>query len=138
MRNVLPQIDCWLTEGKQVAVATVVKVWGSAPRRPGSRMAVSSGGDVAGSVSGGCVEGAVFEVAQKVLESGQPQLAKFGVSDEDAFAVAERTGITRRRKVARPATIGKQTHRCLPGFWLSLGRRKCNFGTGKSNDAMVT
>jgi len=87
MRNVLSQIDRWLSDGKQVAVATVVKVWGSAPRRPGSRMAVSSDGEVTGSVSGGCVEGAVFEVAQKVLESGRPQLAKFGVSDEDAFAV---------------------------------------------------
>jgi len=87
MREILPQIDRWLADGKQVAVATVVKVWGSAPRRPGSRMAVSSDGEVAGSVSGGCVEGAVFEVAQEVLSSGTPRLAKFGVSDEDAFAV---------------------------------------------------
>lgn len=87
MRDLLPRIDGWLADGKQVAVATVVKVWGSAPRRPGSRMAVSSGGDVAGSVSGGCVEGSVFEVAQRVLASGEPELARFGVSDEDAFAV---------------------------------------------------
>jgi xanthine dehydrogenase accessory factor len=87
MRDVLPQIDRWLSDGQHVAVATVVKVWGSAPRRPGSRMAVSSSGDVAGSVSGGCVEGAVFEVAQRVLDSGKPELARFGVSDEDAFAV---------------------------------------------------
>lgn len=87
MRDLLPQIDRWLADGKQVAVATVVKVWGSAPRRPGSRMAVSSDGEVAGSVSGGCVEGSVFEVAQRVLDSGEPELAKFGVSDEDAFAV---------------------------------------------------
>lgn len=87
MREILPQIDRWLADGQGVAVATVVKVWGSAPRRPGSRMAVSSAGDVAGSVSGGCVEGAVFEVARRVLESGEPELAKFGVSDEDAFAV---------------------------------------------------
>ena len=87
MRDLLPQIDRWLADGKKVAVATVVKVWGSAPRRPGSRMAVSSDGDVAGSVSGGCVEGSVFEVAQRVLGSGTPELAKFGVSDEDAFAV---------------------------------------------------
>lgn len=87
MRDLLPQIDSWLSQGKQVAVATVVKVWGSAPRRPGSRMAVSSAGEVAGSVSGGCVEGAVFEVAREVLDTGTPRLAKFGVSDEDAFAV---------------------------------------------------
>lgn len=87
MREILPQIESWFADGKQVAVATVVKVWGSAPRRPGSRMAVSSEGEIVGSVSGGCVEGAVFEVAQEVLSTGSPQLAKFGVSDEDAFAV---------------------------------------------------
>lgn len=87
MREILSDIECWLDEGKAVAVATVVKVWGSAPRRPGSRMGISSAGDVVGSVSGGCVEGAVFEEAQKVLATGDPKLTKFGVSNEDAFAV---------------------------------------------------
>jgi xanthine dehydrogenase accessory factor len=87
MREILPDVERWLDEGKAVAVATVVTVWGSAPRRPGSRMGISSTGEVVGSVSGGCVEGAVFEEAQKVLASGEPKLAKFGVSHEDAFAV---------------------------------------------------
>lgn len=87
MREILPDVERWIEEGKTVAVATVVTVWGSAPRRPGSRMGISSAGEVVGSVSGGCVEGAVFEEAQKVLASGEPRLAKFGVSNEDAFAV---------------------------------------------------
>ncbi len=87
MREILPQVEQWLSEDKQVAVATVVSVWGSAPRRPGSRMGVSSGLDVAGSVSGGCVEGAVIEEAQHVMETGESKLVTFGVSDETAWDV---------------------------------------------------
>lgn len=87
MREILADVERFLGEGKQVAVATVVSVWGSAPRRPGSRMAVSSAGDVAGSVSGGCVEGAVFEEARGVIETGEPRLVSFGVSDDDAWEV---------------------------------------------------
>lgn len=87
MREVLPAVDRWRRDGKAVALATVVKVWGSAPRQPGAKMAVSSAGDVAGSVSGGCVEGAVVEAAQGVLARGEPQLLSFGVSDETAWSV---------------------------------------------------
>ncbi len=87
MRDVLPEIKRWRDEGKRVALATVVKVWGSAPRPVGSKMAMTSVGDMAGSVSGGCVEGAVFEEAQNVLQSGQPKLLHFGVTNEEAWAV---------------------------------------------------
>ncbi len=87
MRDILPQIESWRQDGRRVAVATVVKVWGSAPRPLGSKMAISDGGDMAGSVSGGCVEGAVFEEAQGVMERRQPKLVGFGVSNEDAWAV---------------------------------------------------
>jgi len=87
MREVLDDVERWRAAGKTVALATVVKVWGSAPRQPGARMAVSSAGDVAGSVSGGCVEGAVIEEARQVLESGEPKLVRFGVTDEAAWAV---------------------------------------------------
>lgn len=87
MREILPQVEQWLSENKQVATATVVSVWGSAPRRPGSRMAVSSDLEVTGSVSGGCVEGAVIEEAQTVMETGEPKLVTFGVSDETAWDV---------------------------------------------------
>ncbi len=87
MRDVLRQIDRWQTQGKQVAVATVVKVWGSAPRPLGSKMVVSSEGEMAGSVSGGCVEGAVAEEAMAVLASREPKLIHYGVSDDTAWSV---------------------------------------------------
>ncbi|HEY84621.1 MAG TPA: XshC-Cox1 family protein [Chloroflexi bacterium] len=87
MRELLPDINLYLAEGKEVAIATVVKAYGSAPRQPGSKMIVSSSGDMAGSVSGGCVEGAVFEEAQKVLKAGRPKLVEYGIADELAFEV---------------------------------------------------
>lgn len=87
MRDVLPEIDQWLAESKKVALATVVEVWGSAPRPLGSKMAISDAGDMTGSVSGGCVEGAVFEEAQGVIDRGAPKLLCFGVSDETAWSV---------------------------------------------------
>ncbi|MFQ5342501.1 MAG: XdhC family protein, partial [Anaerolineae bacterium] len=87
MREILSDVERWRTEGKQVAIATVVKVYGSAPRPLGSKMAVSSAGDMVGSVSGGCVEGAVFEEAQQVMKTGQPKLVEFGIADELAWDV---------------------------------------------------
>ena len=87
MRDVLPEIRKWRTEGKRIAVATVVKAWGSSPRPIGSRMAVTDAGDMIGSVSGGCVEGAVFEEAQGVLESGVPKLVSYGVTTDVAWSV---------------------------------------------------
>jgi xanthine/CO dehydrogenase XdhC/CoxF family maturation factor len=87
MREILADVDRWHGEGKRVAVATVVKVWGSAPRPLGSKLAVSSEGEMVGSVSGGCVEGAVVEEAGAVLASGEPKLVKFGVSNDRAWEV---------------------------------------------------
>ncbi|MEM8929972.1 MAG: XdhC family protein [Acidobacteriota bacterium] len=87
MRELLSAIERWRADGKQVALATVVKVWGSAPRPIGSKMAVSDGGDMAGSVSGGCVEGAIFEEAQVVLAEQAPKLVSFGVSNDEAWTV---------------------------------------------------
>jgi xanthine/CO dehydrogenase XdhC/CoxF family maturation factor len=87
MRELVADIQTWRRDGKHVALATVVKTWGSAPRPLGSKMAVSDAGDVAGSVSGGCVEGAVIEEAQGVLAGGVPKLLRFGVQHEDAWAV---------------------------------------------------
>ncbi|MEM7352375.1 MAG: XdhC family protein [Acidobacteriota bacterium] len=87
MRDVLGQIEAWQQDGKRTALATVVKVWGSAPRPLGSKMAISDAGDMAGSVSGGCVEGAVFEEAQAVLTNGKPKLVHYGVTNEEAWAV---------------------------------------------------
>ena len=87
MREFLPEVDSWRARGDRIAIATVVKVEGSAPRPVGATMAVSSSGDFAGSVSGGCVETAVFDIAQDVLNSNQPALVHYGITDEMAWDV---------------------------------------------------
>src|SRR5690625_3227449 len=94
MRDVLDDlIDQWKT-GRAVGLGTVVAAFSSAPRLPGAAMAVSEEGVVTGSVSGGCVEGAVYETATEVLGSGVPQLQRYGFSDDDAFAVGLTCGGT--------------------------------------------
>jgi xanthine dehydrogenase accessory factor len=94
MKELLADIDRWRSAGRRVAVARVVDVEGSGPRGPGAAMAVSDNGEVAGSVSGGCVEGAVVTEALQVLESGERKLVTFGYSDDDAFAVGLTCGGT--------------------------------------------
>ncbi len=147
MRDLLSHLDRWATDSPtdsragsadaepneptthvaiaaHVAIATVVKVWGSAPRPLGSKMAISSRGKMAGSVSGGCVEGAVFEEAQSVLVDGLPKLVSFGVDNETAWSVGLSCGgridifiergyspelaeaVRQRRLVARAVVIG--------------------------------
>ncbi len=96
MRDVLDDIDRWESAGHRVALARVVNVSGSGPRDPGATMAVNDAGEVAGSVSGGCVEGAVVTEALAVLESGVPRLCTFGYSDDEAFAVGLTCGGTIR------------------------------------------
>lgn len=87
MRDVLPDLTRWRARGDRVAVATVVAVRRSAPRPPGAKMAVNEHGEIAGAVSGGCVEGAVVEVAEDVLRGGPPRLLCFGIADEQAWDV---------------------------------------------------
>ena len=87
MREVLGELQQWTREGEDIAMATVVETWGSSPRPLGSKMLVTRSGKMAGSVSNGCIEGAVFEEAQKVLKSGQARIAAFGVADDVAFEV---------------------------------------------------
>jgi xanthine dehydrogenase accessory factor len=94
MKELLADIDRWRTAGKRVAVARVVDVEGSGPRGPGAAMAVNADGEVAGSVSGGCVEGAVVTEALDVLASGDRRMVTFGYSDDDAFAVGLTCGGT--------------------------------------------
>jgi xanthine dehydrogenase accessory factor len=96
MKEILGDIDRWRSEGKQVAVARVVGVEGSGPRLPGAAMAVSDAGEVAGSVSGGCVEGAVVTEALDVIGSHTPRMATFGFSDDEAFSVGLTCGGTIR------------------------------------------
>ncbi|MER6303212.1 XdhC/CoxI family protein [Kitasatospora sp. NPDC001539] len=87
MQDIAEQLRAWHASGRSFAVATVVGVSGSAPRDPGAALAVDTAGEAVGSVSGGCVEGAVYELCQAAIESGEPVLERFGYSDEDAFAV---------------------------------------------------
>ena len=87
MRELLPEIDRWQRQGEPIALATVVRAYGSAPRREGSKMAVAANGEMAGSVSGGCVEADVVLHAQEVLGTGAPRLVHYGISDEQAFEV---------------------------------------------------
>src|SRR5579884_3013267 len=87
MKDVLAEITRWKERGEQIALAMVVGVKRSAPRAPGSKMAVSGHGEIAGGVSGGCVEGAVVEIAEGVMRGDGPQLVHFGIADSEAWDV---------------------------------------------------
>src|SRR6476619_3728832 len=87
MREVLPELMRWWRDGRTIGVGTVIATFRSAPRPPGASMLVGPSGEAVGSVSGGCVEGAVDELAQTVVGSGAPKLQRYGVSDDDAVAV---------------------------------------------------
>ena len=85
--EILEQASAWRKAGEGVALATVVKTWGSSPRPAGAKLAVADSGDFVGSVSGGCVEGAVVGEAQEVIRDGKPRLLDFGVTDDQAWEV---------------------------------------------------
>jgi xanthine/CO dehydrogenase XdhC/CoxF family maturation factor len=87
MRDLITTIDAWRARGDGVVLATVVKTGGSTPRPLGAKMIVNTHSEFAGSVSGGCVEGAVIDEARHVLKTGQPKLLKYGIADETAWDV---------------------------------------------------
>ncbi len=87
MRDILERLDCWQREGEAIALATLVRVHGSAPRLPGARMLVTASGQMAGSVSGGCVEADIVTRALQVLADGVPVLARYGIADDSELAV---------------------------------------------------
>jgi xanthine dehydrogenase accessory factor len=87
VREVMDELMAWWRAGESVGVGTVVATWRSAPRPAGASMLVGPGGEAVGSVSGGCVEGALYELNQEVRDTGRPSLQRYGVSDDDAFAV---------------------------------------------------
>ena len=87
MQEVLSEIEVWKARGDRIALATVIDVQRSAPRPPGAKMAVNEHGEIAGSVSGGCVEGAVVEVADAVLRGEQPRMLHFGIADSEGWEV---------------------------------------------------
>ena len=94
MKEIMADIDRWRSAGRRIAIARVVDIEGSGPRLPGATMAVADDGEVAGSVSGGCVEGAVVSEALDILRTGDRRLVTFGYSDDDAFAVGLSCGGT--------------------------------------------
>ncbi len=120
MRDALAELERWWAAGDPVGMATVVATWRSAPRPPGATMLVGPDGTAVGSVSGGCVEGAVYELAQEVAGTGAPVLRRYGVSDSDAYAVGltcggildvfvervDRTGFPELGEVARAIRAG--------------------------------
>jgi len=85
--DILSVAAAWRRAGEDVAIATVTETWGSSPRPAGSQMAVTKSGKMAGSVSGGCIEGAVSDIAMKTIETGIPQLMDFGITNERAWEV---------------------------------------------------
>ncbi|MGE5224404.1 MAG: XdhC family protein [Omnitrophica WOR_2 bacterium] len=94
MKDILSQLAKWRGKGETIAMATVVQTWGSSPRGVGAKMGITAQGNMTGSVSGGCVEGAVIEVGMQVLHTHQPQLLHFGVADETAWGVGLACGGT--------------------------------------------
>jgi xanthine dehydrogenase accessory factor len=94
MREVLDELMTWWDAGESVGLATVVATFRSAPRPPGASMVVGPAGEAVGSVSGGCVEGAVYDLAEGVVATGGQVLQRYGVSDDDAFAVGLTCGGT--------------------------------------------
>ena len=92
--NILEHAAEWRAEGRKVGLATVVRTWGSSPRPVGSQLAVDEAGAMVGSVSGGCVEGAVVEEARAAMADGKPRLLEFSVSDEEAWDVGLACGGT--------------------------------------------
>ncbi|MEM7092690.1 MAG: XdhC family protein [Actinomycetota bacterium] len=94
MKDILDEIVTWRASGKQVAIARVVDTDGSGPREPGAAMAVNEDGEVIGSVSGGCVEGAVVEEALDIISSRDRRMVTFGYSDDEAYAVGLTCGGT--------------------------------------------
>ena len=101
--DILKAAEEWKNAGRGVALATVVETWGSAPRPAGSSLVINDEGTFLGSVSGGCVEGAVVTEALDIIASGQPKLLEFGVADETAFNVGLSCGGTIRVFVEKVA-----------------------------------
>jgi xanthine/CO dehydrogenase XdhC/CoxF family maturation factor len=92
--DILEQAAAWRAEGRGVGLATVVRTWGSSPRPVGSQLAVDDAGAMVGSVSGGCVEGAVVDEARAAMADGKPRLLEFSVSNEEAWEVGLACGGT--------------------------------------------
>ncbi|PKP62647.1 MAG: hypothetical protein CVT86_07255, partial [Alphaproteobacteria bacterium HGW-Alphaproteobacteria-8] len=135
--QVVEQALAWIDAGKRAALATVIETWGSAPRPVGSQLAISAAAELAGSVSGGCVEGAVVAEALEALEDGQPRVLEFGVSDDQAFAVGLACG-GRIRVMVEPIGGESGAHPVHPD-WNKTIRKLCDqYGSLLIFDEVVT
>src|SRR5256884_6700944 len=114
MRDVMTDVKAWLESGDPVALATVISTWGSAPRPAGSRMAISQSGKIAGSVSGGCLEGEVFEQAQAILKGKPASLFHYGVSDDLAWTAGLSCGGEAELLIQPPTAVHRQLIGALP------------------------
>lgn len=119
MRDILEAILGWIDQGKAVALATVIRTWGSSPRQAGAKMAVSADGEFVGSVSGGCVEGAVIEEGLQSLRTGRPKWLQFGVADETAWDVGLACG-GEIDVFVEPVYPGGMQAQVLRELWLAL------------------
>ena len=137
MKDLLPTLRQWQSAGRAFALARVVSTWGSAPRRPGAWMGINDRGDMTGSVSGGCVEGAVREAAMEILEGGSARMVEFGIDNASAWTVGLSCGGKLEVVVQRfPEDIGGQLLEAIdsgnPVTWsfdLASGRNQLHEGT---------
>jgi xanthine dehydrogenase accessory factor len=125
MNDIYPDIDRWLNLDESIGLATVIRTWGSSPRPVGAKMAFTLSGKIAGSVSGGCVEGAVFDAGVRSIRSGQAELLHFGVSDDTAFSVGLACGgqidvFVRKLDPLLYQTARKEIESHRPFAWLSF------------------
>ncbi|MBL7254163.1 XdhC family protein [Paractinoplanes lichenicola] len=118
MRDVLDKLLDWWEAGEPVGLATVTATWSSAPRQPGAAMVVGPGGEVVGSVSGGCVEGAVYEQCLEAIESGEARTVRYGISDDDAFEVGLTCGGIIELLIER---VDRQSFPQLPELAAAIG-----------------
>ena len=149
MKELLPDIERWKDAGHKVAIATVVQAYGSAPRRPGAKMAIADDGQFVGSVSGGCVENDVVEHAKQVLEEDHPRLVPYGISDEMAFNVGLACGgqievfiqpFGRAFPTEKPVAFAYVVDGAHPGNGLlawEFGKHRGSLGQGDALDERV-
>jgi len=105
MRGILPDLERWTASNQPIALATVIQTWGSSPRQARAKMGMAAGNQITGSVSGGCIEGAVYEEGMAVLESGRAKLLHFGVADETAWEVGLADGGLRPENFKNRKTV---------------------------------
>ncbi len=138
MHDIAPVLDRWLAGGGPLALSTVVETWGSGPRRPGARMTVDPEGAIAGSVSGGCVEGAVVRTAREVIRTGEPQLLRFAVADETAWEVGLSCGGAISVFVERPDDASMRAVREAMAARIPVSLAVVVEGSGLGERAVVT